>query len=326
MEKQITSLTSSRRGFFQKTAVLFGAGAVATRLMGQSTTTPGGQPAAGAPTDLDVLQYALTLENLEAAFYTQGLAKFAAGDFNSSNFVQNFGSKVGGNLYGRLTEIRDHEQAHVVAISAVVKQLGGTPVPPCTYNFGYKTADDFIMIGMALENTGVSAYDYAIGLLTNPDIIQAGATIATVEARHASYLNFLNGTIPFPTPFDQPKTMQEVLAIAGQFIVSCPVPPTTPVTPAANPNAPTLAGISSTINTRDSRVNLDASGSTSVTGQAVSFSFTQVSGGTANINGQNTSTPSIVLLGGAGTYVFQAKVTDQAGNTTMRMITVNYTP
>ncbi len=59
----------------------------------------------------------------------------------------------------------------------------------------------------------------AIALIENPDLQTAGATIATVEVLYASYLNILNADVLFPMAFDEPKTMEEVLAAAGQFIV-----------------------------------------------------------------------------------------------------------
>jgi hypothetical protein len=63
------------------------------------------------------------------------------------------------------------------------------------------------------------AYDGALPLIESPDLQRAGATIATVEARHASYLNLLNGDDPFPAAFDEAKSMEEILDVAGGFIV-----------------------------------------------------------------------------------------------------------
>ncbi len=66
------------------------------------------------------------------------------------------------------------------------------------------------------------AYDGAIKCLLNPELQEAGATIATVEARHAAFLNLLNGASPFPAPFDTPKDKCEIFAIAAPFLVACP--------------------------------------------------------------------------------------------------------
>ena len=111
---------------------------------------------------------------------------------------------------------------HVDTLIDVIDSLGGDPVEELCYDFGYDTVAEFLGVAQALENTGVSAYDGAIADIRSGDLQTAGATIATVEARHASYLNFINGDNPFPAAFDTPLDMDEVLDIAGQFIVDCP--------------------------------------------------------------------------------------------------------
>ncbi|MDQ6705359.1 MAG: ferritin-like domain-containing protein [Acidobacteriota bacterium] len=210
----VEAVPNSRRKFFTGSAKWAGMAAVASRLAAQSTPVPAG--------DIAILNYALTLEHLEANFYTQGLKTFTSVDFANGQFMQGLGDQINGDVFGFLSIIRDHEQTHERKLTSVIKSLGGTPVAACTYNFGYKTADDFIAIAMALENTGVMAYDGALGQIQTPSLRTAGATIATVEARHAAYLNQLNGAVPFPDAFDTPKTMAQILAIAGPFITSCP--------------------------------------------------------------------------------------------------------
>ncbi len=158
--------------------------------------------------DIAILNYALTLEHLEYAFYRDGLTTYGAGDFDPG-------------VYSRLLEIRDHEQAHVDALTQTIQGLGGTPVAEACYDFGYATPGQFLDVAQVLENTGVSAYDGAIAGIKSGDLQTTGATIATVEARHASYLNSLNGDDPFPAAFDTPLTQEEVLAAAGGFIVTC---------------------------------------------------------------------------------------------------------
>jgi rubrerythrin len=118
--------------------------------------------------------------------------------------------------------IRDHEGEHVDTLVKVISDLGGTPVEEATYDFGgaYDSPAAFMETAMALENTGVSAYDGAAQFIMNPDLLTAAGSIVAVEARHASYLNLLNGEVPFPAPFETPKTPAEILAIAGPLIVS----------------------------------------------------------------------------------------------------------
>ena len=161
--------------------------------------------------DIAILNYALTLEHLEYAFYRDGLTTFNAGDFDAG-------------VYARLTQIRDHEQTHVDALIQTIQGLGGTPVAEACYDFGYNTSAEFLAVAQVLENTGVSAYDGAIADIKDGDLQTTSATIATVEARHAAYLNLLNGDDPFPDAFDTPLTQDQVLAAAGGFVVACPWP------------------------------------------------------------------------------------------------------
>ena len=212
---------ASRRGFLSTSARLLGGGAAAVALAG--TPLAGGAQVAAqpAPSDLDILNYALTLEHLEATFYTQGLQRFNRGAFQFTKALRGFGGQIKSQFYENLVLIRDHEVTHVETLTAVIQSLGGTPVGPACYNFGYHTVEQFLAIAEALEDTGVMAYAGALALIQSPELQTAGATIATVEARHAAYLRLLNGHVPFPTAFDTPKTMAEILAIAGQFIVPC---------------------------------------------------------------------------------------------------------
>lgn len=156
--------------------------------------------------DIDVLNYALTLEHLEYAFYRDGLAGYTADVFDDG-------------VFDNLIDIRDHEDAHVDALVSTITSLGGTPVEEATYDFGYQNAAGFLAVAAALENTGVSAYDGAAAAIENVDLLNAAGSIVAVEARHASYLNLINGDDPFPAAFETPLSRDEVLAIAGPFIV-----------------------------------------------------------------------------------------------------------
>ena len=123
-----------------------------------------------------------------------------------------------------IAAIRDHEGAHVDTLVGIIQQRGGDPVAEACYDFGADFTDPEGFLGLAqlLENTGVMAYDGAIASIKSGELQTAGATIATIEARHASYLNLINGDNPFPDAFDTPKAMQEILDAAGGFIVACP--------------------------------------------------------------------------------------------------------
>jgi hypothetical protein len=133
--------------------------------------------------------------------------------------LSKFGEEVRMKVPDHFRAVGDHEAAHVGAITKTVKKLGGDPVNEATYDFGYQTPSEFLGVAKALENTGVAAYKGAAPTVSNDEVFSAAIGIHSVEARHASFLNELNLTSPFPKAVDEPKTMQEVKEIAGQFIV-----------------------------------------------------------------------------------------------------------
>jgi len=170
-------------------------------------------------TDVNVLNYALTLEHLENAFYREGLETFSDEQIMNADALMNFGSEVRMAVPDHLRTAGAHEAAHVSAIADTIEKLGGTPVEEATYDFGYETPSEFLGVAKALENTGVAAYKGAAPTVSNDDVFAAAIGIHSVEARHASFLNEINASSPFPKGVDEPKTMNEVKEIAGQFIV-----------------------------------------------------------------------------------------------------------
>lgn len=157
--------------------------------------------------DLEILNYALTLEYLEADFYNQGVD--------------------GGVLKGRelalVKPIRDHEDAHVAALTSTINDLGGTPVKSPKFKYPEGTFTDkatFLETASVFEELGVKAYHGQVTLVKNVDILGAAAAIAGVESRHAAILADLTGGNPFPAPVEKTATMKEVLKAATPFIKS----------------------------------------------------------------------------------------------------------
>jgi hypothetical protein len=202
----------SRRGLLLGGAQLAAGGALAlslTNLPGSGVTRAFAQDDMVFEDDVAVLNYALTLEHLEYAFYRDGIGNFTFG-----------ADPFGNSIDAYLAAIRDHEGAHVEALTAVITDLGGEPVAEASYDFGYGSDPQaFLVTAAALENTGVSAYDGAGQYLESPDLLTAAGGIVSVEARHAAYLNLITGESPFPEGFELAKSPDEILAIAGPFIV-----------------------------------------------------------------------------------------------------------
>ncbi|WP_154795490.1 ferritin-like domain-containing protein [Occultella kanbiaonis] len=156
--------------------------------------------------DIDILNYALTLEYLEAEFYTQGIAGNVITDERELELV---------------SPIRDHEQAHVDGITQLITDLGGTPVESPTFMFPDGTFTDrdmFLETASMFEELGVQAYHGQVALISDAEILGTAAAIAGVESRHAAVVAHLMGGEPFPAPFEANLPMEDVLAAAGQFI------------------------------------------------------------------------------------------------------------
>jgi hypothetical protein len=169
-------------------------------------------------TDVDVLNYALTLEHLEDAFYRQGLEQFDEADFVAADALQRGPEEARRLLYRFVQTVGNHESTHVEVLTQAVELLGGDPVAAQSYEFGAETVGEFLAIGQVLENTGVAAYAGAAPFIESPDLLGAALSIHSVEARHAALLNGVNMESPFPDAFDPAKSQDEVLEAAGQFI------------------------------------------------------------------------------------------------------------
>lgn len=209
----------SRRSFLRRSASA-GAGALALSVVGSNVALASDKVNEDDGTDLEVLQFALTLEHLENAFYRDVGSQFDMKDFRRSKRLRGFGNRIMGDVKENFQDIADHEQTHVNTLIAVIERdysSGDVVNEAGCYDFGVDDVDDFLDIAALLENTGVSAYDGSLADLDTPGYATAGATIATVEARHASYLNLLTGASPFPAAFDTPKSRHTVLDEAGGF-------------------------------------------------------------------------------------------------------------
>ena len=155
--------------------------------------------------DLDILNFALTLEYLEAAFYDQALMQVGS---------------LAGETKEIATTLRDNENQHVEVLISTIKDLGGTPVKAPGVDFGKSFADEksFLKTAQTFEDLGVSAYNGAAPDIESKDVLAAAGGIVQVEARHAGAIRFLRGEDISPAGFDEALEMQEVLDAAKPFI------------------------------------------------------------------------------------------------------------
>lgn len=159
----------------------------------------------------DVLNYALTLEYLEAEFYRQG----------------NAAGLLDGKAAQYLQKIQTDEEAHVMVITDTINKLGGSPVPAPQVDFGeaFASRGSYLDAAYTFENLGVSAYlGAAPSLFAEKELLSAAASIFGVEARHAAILGVLldkpaEGGV-YMGATETPKSRQDVLQAAAPFIVS----------------------------------------------------------------------------------------------------------
>ena len=151
--------------------------------------------------DVDILNFALTLEYLEADFYRQALKLGLSSEVKS--VAKAFGKA---------------EQEHVDALKATIKQLGGTAVASPSFTFGMKDEKSFLKLAQTLEDTGVSAYNGAGPSIKSKEVLAAAGSIVQIEARHAAVIRLLRGNVPAPDAFDSSLAKDKVLAAVTPLI------------------------------------------------------------------------------------------------------------
>ena len=155
--------------------------------------------------DLGIVNYALTLEYLEAAFYAE-VAK--SGLFKGADLAL-------------IEEFGKNEAEHVTALTSTVKTLGGKPAPMPKTQFELTDAATVLQTAADVENLGAAAYLGQAAAIEDPGVLAAALSIHTVEARHAAALNTLTDQPITPDgPFAAPADAQTVLDSVQPFIVS----------------------------------------------------------------------------------------------------------
>ena len=176
--------------------------------------------------DVDILNFARTLEFLEASFYAQGLENIGEEDLCNCQLFGEEDDPRREQVYEELQTVLAHEEAHVEALGAAVEELGGEPVEEPEFDFGlavqYPVA--FLATAAQLEDVGVSAYAGAAPYIENEALVAPALGIHSVEARHASFLRTLNGDSGFPNAVDEARSRSEVEALIAPFVVGMEAP------------------------------------------------------------------------------------------------------
>lgn len=144
--------------------------------------------------DTGILNYAYTLEQLEAAFYTQVAAHTA------------FTSTFNAEEQQLLKDVRDHEIVHREFLKAA---LAANAIRELEFDFSgvnFGNRDSVLSTARTFEDLGVAAYNGAGRLLKDGNLLLVAGKIVSVEARHAAAIRDLL----------QPRTA----AFAGDDVVS----------------------------------------------------------------------------------------------------------
>lgn len=187
----------TRASFILKGALATGAA------YGLGAVSPFVGNALAASSDLDILNFALTLEYLESDFYK----------------VKGKSVGLSGQAKALATSFGDEEAEHVTALSKAISSSGGKPVKKPSFVFPVTNQKTFLGLAYVLENTGVGAYNGAGPALTNKQLLAAAGSIVQVEARHAASIAVLTGMKITPDgAFDKPLSTTKVLAAVKPLI------------------------------------------------------------------------------------------------------------
>jgi rubrerythrin len=175
---------------------------------GGSTTTDATSQKPGSG-DLEIANYALTLEYLEADFYAKVIESGEVTDRKIAELAKSIG---------------ENEQAHVDALKSMVEKMGGTPAARPTTKFDDVLAggpEKILSTAASVENLGAAAYLGQADKIKSMEVLAAALSIHTVEARHAAALNTLVGKTIVPDgAFAKPASKEEVLKQVQPFIAA----------------------------------------------------------------------------------------------------------
>jgi rubrerythrin len=163
----------------------------------------GGETASFGAGDLGIMNYALTLEHLEALFYREVVAaRLFSG--KAASLVASFG---------------EQEATHVKALTAAITAAGGKPASAPSAHFPIESASQVALLAYTIENLGASAYLGQAPRIQSKEVLATALSIHSVEARHAATLaTLVNKPVTPDGAFAKPATVATVLGAIKPFI------------------------------------------------------------------------------------------------------------
>ena len=158
----------------------------------------------GSEGDIEILNFALTLEYLETAFYEAAVKE----------------ADLSSDVAALAKEFGEQEAEHVAGLTQAIEDLGGKPVKAPAVDFGdaFSSEDAFLTTGVTFEDLGVSAYNGAGPMISSKDLLATAGAIVQIEARHAAAVRNAAGEPAAPDAFDPTMTVDEVTKAVTPFL------------------------------------------------------------------------------------------------------------
>lgn len=168
-----------------------------------------------ADADSQVLNFLLTLEHIERAFYLAAPQKYSAQGFVTAGYTI--------SDYGRFRQMGVHEASHVEFLESSLAAARMDRVQPCVYSFPDNDPKLFVAASLMLENVVASAYNAALAYIKDKAYLAAAASIFGVESRHASYVSGVPlASNPWNTAYETPLSMNQILTLISPYTQQCP--------------------------------------------------------------------------------------------------------
>lgn len=191
----------SRRDFFKALAIASAGAAVGSTVLARKASA---QESGGG--DVAILNFALTLEYLEATFYQRAVDA----------------GVLSGNALAVVQNLADHEQAHVDVLTATIQSLGATPVTQPQFTFppdAFASTASILNLAATFEPVGVGAYIGAAPMISDPTLLEVAGSIVGVEGEHVTAVQWLLGVVPPANDaFPEALTQDQVLAAVAPFL------------------------------------------------------------------------------------------------------------
>jgi ferritin-like protein len=201
LTEAIAGLCGSTRAQFLRTTALGGAAMLAALAAPAEAADRG---------DVDILNFGLRFERLQATFYTQAdeMGTIATMTAAKQTWAETLGA---------------HERAHVKIIKHV---LGSKAEGRPTFDFGQANETDqaFTRTAVAMEDLTVALLAGITPVVRDRGLVAALFGLLTVEARHAAWARHIAGATPAPASFDRPKTLHQVQGVIARtrFVARAP--------------------------------------------------------------------------------------------------------